>query len=90
MDRNQFSIGKCFKTGSGLWRCTDVGTRIITAIHLADKNGKPVYDDPSWFNGPPYAVAEEVFDEDDFGGCRAFDEPDFSGGIADAVHSGGE
>jgi hypothetical protein len=22
-----------------------------------------------WLNGPPYAVAESVFDEDDFEGC---------------------
>ena len=25
--------------------------------------------DESWYNGPPYAVAEEVFDEYDFEGC---------------------
>lgn len=25
--------------------------------------------DPSWFNGPPYAVAEHVFDENDIKGC---------------------
>ncbi len=30
--------------------------------------------DPSWFNGPPYAVAECVFDEDDIEGCTL--EPD--------------
>lgn len=29
-------------------------------------------DDPSWFNGPPYAVAEYVIDEDDLEVC--FDE----------------
>ena len=26
--------------------------------------------DESWFNGPPYAVGEDVFDEYDFQGCR--------------------
>lgn len=25
--------------------------------------------DPSWFAGPPYAVAEHVFDENDMKGC---------------------
>ena len=28
-----------------------------------------VVDDPSWLNGPPYAVAEVVFDEDDLADC---------------------
>jgi hypothetical protein len=26
-------------------------------------------DDSSWFNGPPYAVSEHVFDEDSIVGC---------------------
>ena len=26
-------------------------------------------DDPSWFTGPPYAVVEEVFDEDSMQDC---------------------
>jgi hypothetical protein len=58
-----FYIGKEFRTGVGRWRCTDVGTRTITAIFL-DPNKQA-----SWFNGPPYSVAEVVFDEYDFGGC---------------------
>ena len=28
-----------------------------------------VVDEPSWLNGPPYAVAEVVFDEDDLADC---------------------
>ena len=28
-------------------------------------------DDPSRYNGPPYAVAENVMDEYDFDGCYA-------------------
>jgi hypothetical protein len=28
-----------------------------------------ITDHPSWLNGPPYAVAESVFDEYDLGGC---------------------
>ena len=27
-------------------------------------------EDVSWYNGPPYAVAETVFDEYDLGGCQ--------------------
>ncbi len=61
-------------TAAGRWRCTDVGTRIIAAIRLN-------YDhEPSAYNGPPYAVAEYVFDEYDMEGCepapeeRVFDD----------------
>ena len=63
MKREQFSIGKVFWCGGKRWRCTDVGTRVIVAIAL-DHN-----DDPSWYNGPPYAVAEFVFDEYAMDGC---------------------
>ena len=45
------------------WRCTDIGTRLVIAIRLDHD------DDPSWYNGPPYAVAESVFDEYDIEGC---------------------
>lgn len=45
------------------WRCTDIGTRVIVAIRL-DRD-----DDPSWYNGPPYALAEVVFDEYDMEAC---------------------
>jgi len=62
MTKNDFHIGREFYTGSGKWRCTDIGTRVIVAIKL-DK------DDPSWYAGPPYAVVEDVFDEFDMGGC---------------------
>lgn len=51
-------IGDEFETETGKWRVTDIGTRTIIAIKL-DK------DDDSWYNGPPYAVAEYAFDEDD-------------------------
>lgn len=62
MTKNDFHIGTEFYTAAGKWRCTDIGTRVIVAIQL-DK------DDASWYNGPPYAVAEWVFDEYDLGGC---------------------
>ena len=53
-----FHIGVEFYTETGKWRCTDVGTRVITAIKLG---GDPQI-------GPPYSVAETVFDEYDFEG----------------------
>ena len=65
MERNEFEIGKTFWCDGKPWRCTDIGTRVIAAIRL-DRD-----DDPSWYNGPPYAVAESVFDEYDQEGCEA-------------------
>ena len=74
MKHSKFKIGTEFLTGSGRWRCTDVGTRTIIAIKL------DLDHDPSWYNGPPYAVAESVFDEDGMEDChptprkRVFDD----------------
>jgi hypothetical protein len=64
MQRSDFRIGCEFLTASGRWRCTDIGKRTIAAIRLNHD------DDPSWYNGPPYAVAETVFDEYDFESCE--------------------
>lgn len=68
MRHDQFQIGSLFVCGDQRWRCTDVGTRTIVAI-LLDHD-----DDPSWYRGPPYAVAETVFDEDDQVACDQVDE----------------
>jgi hypothetical protein len=54
-------IGLEFYTANRRWRCTDMGTRTIIAIALDAA-------DESWYHGPPYAVSEVVFDEDDFAG----------------------
>ncbi|MFP4070524.1 MAG: hypothetical protein ACLFTB_00600 [Desulfovibrionales bacterium] len=64
MTHSDFSIGLEFISGEKRWRCTDVGTRTIVAVCLSDHP-----DDESWYNGPPYAVAETVFDEYDLEGC---------------------
>jgi hypothetical protein len=48
-----------------VWRCTDVGARVVVAVCLDDHPN-----DPSLYNGPPYAVAESVFDEDDQEACE--------------------
>jgi len=63
--REIFKVGCEFRCGGKRWRCTDVGSRVITAVCLDDHPG-----DPSWFNGPPYAVVESVFDEYDQPGCE--------------------
>ena len=36
MEHTDFRIGRLFRTGSRLRRCTHVGTRMIAAIHLND------------------------------------------------------
>jgi hypothetical protein len=64
MKHSDFRIGCEFLSGSGRWRCTDVGERTIAAVRLNHD------DDPSWYNGPPYAVAETIFDENDIEGCE--------------------
>ena len=82
MELNDFVIGETFWTHGGAFRCTDIGTRVVVALKLgpreiarAERVGgelritKRIEDDPSWLNGPPYAVAELVFDEDDLPGC---------------------
>lgn len=85
MKHADFYIGMEFFTGSGKWRCTDIGTRVIVAISLEpretvrvhyDENGERheeryVSDDPRDLFGPPYSVVEHVFAEYDLGGCYA-------------------
>ena len=85
MKHADFYIGLEFFTGAGRWRCTDVGTRVIVAISLEpretvhvhyDENGvrheeRLMSNDPRDLLGPPYSVAECVFDEYDLDGCYA-------------------
>ena len=85
MKNSEFHIGTEFFTAAGKWRCTDVGTRVIVAISLEPREMVRVQysesgerseerftsDDPHDLVGPPYVVAEQVFDEYDFEGCYA-------------------
>lgn len=65
MKHEDFYIGLEFLGSAGfVWRCTDIGTRTITAIRIDEGR------DASWYNGPPYAVEEVVFDEYDLPGCH--------------------
>ena len=76
MQHADFKVGMNFLCGDRLWRCTDIGTRVITAIridavHLSggETLNQSQAEAAGWFNGPPYAVAEVVFDEYDLEGC---------------------
>ncbi len=60
---SEFEIGNEFYCDGKRWRCTDLGQRVVVAIPTDQHN------DPSWLNGPPYAIAETVFDEYDVEGC---------------------
>jgi hypothetical protein len=81
MKHGDFRIGGEFRCGGRQWRCTDIGTRTIIAILLDEvkvgsdrPEGRRTLDRAKaeaegWFNGPPYAVGESVFDEYDQKGC---------------------
>ena len=62
MEKTDFQLGLEFYTASGKWRCTDIGTRVIVAIKLDQTEMRN-------YNGPPYSIAEHVFDEYDLKGC---------------------
>jgi len=61
---SDFSMKQKFQCGGREWLVTDIGTRTVVAVEL----GKTPYQD--WYGGPPYAVVEEVFDENDLPGCE--------------------
>lgn len=83
MKHEEFRIGMEFWCGGRRWRCTDVGSRTVVGICLepheavsltSDAEGRgmttqTITTDDSWLTGPPYAVAEEVFDEYSIKGC---------------------
>lgn len=71
MQHADFQIGSEFFTGVGKWRVTDIGSRVIIAIRVT-QNWEPIAE--GWLKGPPYTVAEHVFDEKDFAGCHKTQE----------------
>ncbi len=89
MELSDFAIGETFWTHAGAFRCTDIGTRVVVAVKLGPREvsrvesvdgelriTKRIDDDPSWLNGPPYAIEELVFDENELVGCfRSEAEP---------------
>jgi hypothetical protein len=60
---SDFKIGfESWMSGSR-WRYTDIATRLVIAIQLNHE------DDPSWYKGFPYAVAESTIDAHDLIAC---------------------
>lgn len=84
MDLHEFRIGRDFMMSGKRYRCTDIGTRTVVAIRvepfeivtvIGGEKTTRVLDASSvkaggWLNGPPYAVAETVIDEDDRETCE--------------------
>lgn len=79
-----FKIGEVFHYRDQVWKCTDIGTRTISVICLsevwvtrtkANTHVKervrldPSQIGPKHFEGPPYRVQEQVFDESVFKFC---------------------
>ena len=91
MRHSDFVIGRTFPCGGRRWRCTDIGTRTIVAICIESVQVESTAAEQrrtldhaeaeaeGWFNGPPYAVAEYVFDEGDIEGCSIAPEDDAPG-----------
>jgi len=83
MEHAQFHIGLEFWCGGRRFRCTDVGRRVVVAIRVdgaeittIDNGHKETRalsgaeaEVQGWFRGPPYTLAETVFDEDELEGC---------------------
>ncbi|MDX0230347.1 hypothetical protein GOC14_07265 [Sinorhizobium meliloti] len=71
-------------TNGWRWRVTDIGTRVVVAIRIQPLDLRSKCDgkitrmeiseaeaaQDGWFDGPPYAIAEKVFDENDLGGIE--------------------
>jgi hypothetical protein len=87
LKHGEFEMGKTFRCGDGLWRVTDIGTRVIVAIRIDETLaiqldpqwravvfGQREAEEGGWLSGPPYPVAEDVFDEEDQKGCTPGEE----------------
>ncbi len=72
-----FHIGLEFMEGPFWWRCTNVGTRSIAAIKLAE-------DDAVWYAGPPYMIEEVVLDEAKLADCHLTDDEHIEAALVEA------
>ena len=79
MKKEEFKLGAEFYTATGKWRCTDIGTRVIVAIPLNQEDSRN-------YNGPPYSIPENVFDEYHIEGY-SFDPIEFEDGKEKVVKS---
>lgn len=90
MKHSDFAIGKEFQCGDGTWLTTDIGTRVIVAIRVDEVElvrfkdeiettfnlSRSEAEEEGWFKGPPYAVAESIFDENDIPACTVVEKKD--------------
>jgi hypothetical protein len=94
MQHGEFRIGETFWCSGQRWRCTDIGTRTIVAIcidrvqvgstdpELRRTLSNTEAETDGWFNGPPYAVLEHVFDEDGIVACSLVRDDDTASAAA--------
>ena len=88
MKLSDFKIGHEFECGNNRYLCTDIGSRTVVALRV-DEVSATISTTHStttrrlthkqataegWFNGPPYALKEQVFDEYDQAGCAGLAE----------------
>ena len=94
MHHADFKIGQEFYCAGVAWRCTDIGTRVVIAIKLDEVKtasnagsdstlNREQAEQAGWFKGPPYAVAEYVFDESDQPACAPMRQLQFTGNLLD-------
>jgi hypothetical protein len=81
MNHSEFQIGETFWCGGHEWCCTDLGKRTVIAIRIDSVEAvgtdselfrtlsREEAEAQGSFNGPPYGVAESVFDEYDIPAC---------------------
>jgi len=58
MKLSDFTFGESFWMSGAEYLCVDIGTHYVIAIRLTDT----IKADPSWLNGPPFAVSVVAFD----------------------------
>lgn len=92
MEHDDFMIGAEFEFADQRWHCTDKGTRVIVAIrvdHVEVGSNDPAQcrvldcaeaENEGWFNRPPYAVAERVFDGYEQEACSPVQAPEAPAG----------
>lgn len=79
MNHSEFQIGSHFKCSGRRWLCTDLGTRVVVAVPADNAEFVVIKDGvkrretrplaPQDLSGPPYSIAEHVFDEYDLEAC---------------------
>lgn len=68
MNIREFIIGDYFYYNNGKYKCTDIGTRTISAIKILGDENTSIY------QGPPYKVTEILFNLDEIKLCKLEEE----------------